>query len=145
MKNKFLLQRLVIIPLGLVAASITFVGCGMLTPEDKEAQLKDIKEIATEIDYKSAGRILEEKYKPASSKLESSSLTVSLEGEEPFAQLKESILKLDGIDCVPVNAEAKTISCRLNVISVNATVREEDTEKPYTDLIIIDPKSGRGK
>ena len=143
MKHKNRVLRLSIVGISILAITTSLTGCGIASSLSREEKLKGINEIADAIDYPSTGEIIEEEYKVSSTTLEGSSLVVTLGGEEAFEKIKNNILQIDGVNCIPVTDGTKTVSCDLEDISIGVTVIGEETNSPNTRLRISDPTSGR--
>lgn len=143
MKYKNKTPRLIIVAISVLAVTTSLSGCGLTSSPTREEKTKTINKIADMIDYSSAGEILEKEYRVASSGIEPTSLNVKIKGSDAFSKIKENILNIDKIDCIPVNEGVETLSCNLNTIGIGLTVHNPEGEPTYTSLNIIDPKSGR--
>lgn len=120
-------------------------GCqGILPLPDKE-RYQFINKVKDDMDYASAGKIVEEHYTDTDGVFNASAFVVNIEGDDSFDVLSNRIKKMSNDNCFNSPAPAIGDQTYCSIGHVKITVYRETSESDKIQLVISDPSNGRSK
>ena len=135
-KNKALVSFLSLIMGGILLLS----GCSLL-PLPDHLRYKRINDVVEQVDYKSIGTILVERYDNGDGVFSPSFFLVEINGElEEYELLESELLKVKNIDCY--NIDEGYADCEVGQVQIQARLIDEEG-KTYINLVITDVYGGR--
>lgn len=120
-------------------------GCQALSPLPDRERYQFINKVKDDIDYASAGKVIEEHYTKTDGVFNPSAFVVNIQGDNSFDILSERAKKLSNNNCF--NSPAPTVGdqtyCSIGHVEITVYRKNEKTDK--TQLVISDPSNGRSE
>lgn len=131
---------ILLISLGLTT---TLSGCQALSPLPDKERYQFINKVKDDMDYASAGKVIEEHYTKTDGVFNPSAFVVNIQGDNSFDILSERAKKLSNNNCF--NSPAPTVGdqtyCSIGQVDITVYRKTSDTDK--TLVGISDDLSGR--
>lgn len=140
-KVKFGIVLLMSLSLTTVLSGCT-PGTGLRPLPDKE-RYQFINKVKDDMDYASAGKVVEEHYTDTDGVFNASAFVVNIEGDDSFDVLSNRTKELSNGKCYNSPAPATGDQTYCSIGHVKITVYRETSESDKIQLVISDAYSGR--
>jgi hypothetical protein len=125
-----------------ISGILLFSSCSVITqfiPPSDEVRYKYVNQIKSDLDYSSAGEVVEESYDNGGGVVAPSVFHSTIKGSKAFDTLSSRVQALPYADCAVSTFQAK---CKIKHVNIDIT--KADNAEDLVELRISDRSNGRG-